>query len=186
MTQDKKLITDTRSALTSGNTKTILKKLYELKSSGSVNILPFILDLLTDDKADQEIVREVLHLISDLKDQECAVVVAKYIDDQKFGIHLAGVLSSCWQSRLDYSAFMETFVNCFVSGNFQEALESFTVIEEMLWRSSGPSINSCKTILQKRKMEIGDTKELLFQELVKVLARGESANRENYPDMYDR
>lgn len=185
-TEERKLIYETKTVLTSGNAKNILAKLNELKSTGSTLIFPFILDLLSKDDEDILVISEVLRILGDLKDQECAQILVSYIADNRFDTFLAQILAACWKSQLDYSPYLDIFINCFISGNYEEALESFTVIEEMLWKSSKEEIDSFKSILIERKAEISSEKDPLYRELLKVLENGESSNREDYPNIYDR
>lgn len=184
--EERKLIYETKTVLASGNTKNVLAKLNELKSTGNTLVFPFILDLLSNDDEDILIVSEVLRMISDLKDQNCAPILVGYIANTKFGSYLAEILAACWQSQLDYSPYLDIFINCFISGNYEEAIESFTVIEEMLWKSSEQEIDSFKSILIEQKAEVSADKEPLYCELLEVLENGESSNRDDYPDIYDR
>jgi hypothetical protein len=181
--QEKRFILETKSALTSKNNKQILVKLQDLKANGNVAVFPYIMDLLVDDTS-EEITTEVLHMISDLKDQKCVPVIVEYIEKKKVGTYLADVVSSCWQSQLDFSAYLNSFAVCFVQGDYQIALESFTVIEEMLWKSSDKQIYSCKKVLADSEALITEEKIPLYHELLKVLDEGISKNPENYPDFY--
>ncbi len=40
------------------------------------------------------------------------------------------LVSSCWQSGLDYSDFAGDFADIFITGDYMTALECFTVLEE--------------------------------------------------------
>jgi hypothetical protein len=79
------------------------------------------------------------------------------------------LVSSCWQSGLDYSEFVIDFTNLFITGDYVTALECFTVIEE-----SGqiiPASERSKIIsLLKRNHEMSFVeKNSLLQALIKVL-----------------
>ncbi|MBN1597763.1 MAG: hypothetical protein JW894_05675 [Bacteroidales bacterium] len=172
---EKKFFEETKYSLSSKIDNIVLAKLRELKSSGNVSILPLILDLIADSKS--EIVRsEVLSFISDLKDEKSVPVIINYIDNNKCGEHLSELIASCWQSRLNYSKYLISFARCFVNGEYQTALESFTVIEETLWQSSVKAIEDCKKYLMDRIDEIGQIKKPLYKELIKILEEGKSKN----------
>lgn len=182
---EKKFIQETKATLKSKDEKMVITKLRELKVSGNVSILPFMLDLLATGNS-EIIIQEVLNIIKDLRDQRCVPVIVDYIEKNKVGTHIGDIIASCWQSRLDYHAFLDTFAGCFIHGDYQTSLEAFTVIEEMLWKSSQEQIQSCKKVLLDHVGEIEEEKKPLYKELIKVLDEGKSANSEIYPDLYEK
>ena len=181
---ERKFILETKATLKSNDNKRILTKLRELKVSGNENILPFILDLLEISNS-EDIIKEVLNFIRDLKDQKCVPVIIKYIDNRKVGDQLGEIISSCWQSRLDFHEYLNSFATCFLHGDYQTSLEAFTLIEEMLWKSTDKQIQSCRKVLLDNEREISEEKKPLYNELIKVLDEGRSANSELYPDIYE-
>ncbi len=181
---ENKFILETKATLKSNDEKMVLSKLREMKVSGNVKILPYILDLLKTSNS-ENIIQEVLNIIRDLRDQKCVPVIIKYVDDNKVGEHIRDVLSSCWQSRLDYHGHLNSFANCFLHGDYQTALEAFTVIEEMLWKSTEEQIQSCRKVIMNNASNINEEIKPLYNELLKVLNEGRSENSEMYPDLYE-
>ena len=165
---EKKYIAETKAALTSADNRIILAKIKELKTTGQVNILSFILELLKS-KYPAEIHNEVFCLVSDMRYQQGVPIVMEYIEQLRGSESLAQLISACWQSQLDYSNYLEIFADCFISGSYQDAIESFTVIEEMLMRSNDTKIKNCRTYLSSRKSEVNNEKIPLFRELIKIL-----------------
>jgi len=178
--EEKRFITETKESLNSKNDDLILAKIHELKSSGRVSILPLILDLLNQSNSER-VKQEVIFFLSNLKDQKCVPLIVDYIQVHSDLIWISQIISACWQSRLDYSNNLNTFIDCFISGDFQVALESFTVIEEMFWRTSKTAIASCKRILIEGISDISDDKKPLYRELMKVLDSGKSGLHDDYP-----
>jgi hypothetical protein len=168
-------IQETSLALASENDEIIIKKIFELKAIGNFTILPLVLDLLNSAKSER-VRKEVLEFLSELKDQKCVPVINDFILNSKSEEHLSEVIITCWQSGLDYSRHLKTFAGCFITGNYQVAIESFTVIEEMIWKSSKNKIIECSTFLLDRIKEISNEKKLLFDELIKILNEGLSHN----------
>ena len=183
--QEKKFILETKTLLQSKDEKNVLSKLRELKVIGNVNIVPFMLDLLVTSHS-EIVIEEVLNIIKDLRDQKCVPVIVDYIEKYKLGNHIGDIISSCWQSRLDFHAHLNSFATCFLSGDYQTSLEAFTVIEEMLWKSSAEQIQSCRQILVDNESEISKEKRPLYKELLKVLDEGRSSNPDMYPDLYEK
>jgi hypothetical protein len=169
--------------LNSGNTKTVLAKLQELRVSGSTPILPSVLNLLSN-KTENEIIKEVINFLGEIKDQKSVPVIADYISLHTTDLNLAKLIATCWQSGLDYSNHLDIFAECFIVGSYEQSLESFTVIEEMLWRSKVEKISGCLEILVNRKSDIIEEKKALYNELIKILNEGATANKDDFPDLY--
>ncbi|MGD2034805.1 MAG: hypothetical protein PVF73_07105 [Bacteroidales bacterium] len=182
--EEKRFIANTKESLRSENIDTVLSKLHELKSTGKVSILPYILDLL-DHSSSEKIKQEVILFLSNLKDQKCVPVIVSYIRKHAGNKSVARVISTCWQSRLDYSNDLNTFAHSFISGDYSIALESFTVIEEMLWRATDPVITECKKVLLSNKSKINSEKKPLYEELIGVLNEGRTESRDEYSHLYD-
>lgn len=164
----KKYIAETKATLEGKDNRRVLAKIAELKTTGKVSILPCILDLLRADQK-EAINSEVLNLVSDLHSQQCVPIVVEYINHLKGSEILSRLISACWQSQLDYGEHLETFADCFITGTYQDALESFTVIEEMILRSNNLIIESCRLHLLSRQSEVNEDKKPLFKELIKIL-----------------
>ncbi len=180
-----KLFKDASEKLSSSNSTIVLKKLNELKSTGNVSILSLILDLLSTSNS-EAIKREVLIFVGQLKDQNCVPIVVEYIQSGKAGKDRAGLISACWQSGLDFSKYLTVFADDFITGDYQIALESFTVIEEMLWQTTNEMIQDCRQYLIDRQGKLQTEKQLLFKELIKVLDEGISHNAEDFPEFYGK
>ncbi len=181
--KEKKVIDEIRHALEMRNYKAVHHKIEELKTSGKESILPGLLDLLVTD-CPESIKQDILTLTNELKHQGCVPIIIDYISNRKVGEYLSKLIESCWQSSLDFSNYLEVFADCFVTGNYQTALESFTVIEEMLWRSNAETIESCRHFLMNKLSEVATDKKTLFNELIKLLDEGRTANTEDFPDLY--
>lgn len=166
--EEKQYIAATKAALVNKDSKSVLAKIRELKKTGKASILSHILDLLKPDQK-PEIKAEIFDLISNLRHQQSVPVVVKYIKQLKGTGDLSPLIASCWQSQLDYSDYLETFADCFITGTYQDAIESFTVIEEMVVFSNNIKIDKCRTHLLKRQPEVEKEKQPLFSELIKIL-----------------
>ena len=174
---------ETEKSLKSGDKKIIRARIKELKNAGNASLLSLILDLFMTDPG-EEIRQDILGLLANLRDQQSAAVIAACIDNNPRSLNLAELIASCWQSRLDYSAHLETFTGSFISGDYRTAIESFTVIEESLWKSSSESIDQCKILLTERVSEISEEKMPLYRERIDVLNTQRTRNSEDYPDLY--
>jgi len=79
------------------------------------------------------------------------------------------LVSSCWQSGLDYSEFALDFVNLFLNTDYQTALECFTVIEESAVNMTSIKKNKIIKLLENKKEGHSTEKSVLLDKLIMVL-----------------
>lgn len=66
-----------------------------------------------------------------LKQQDGRELLLSAIADKSFRDSRNKLVAACWESGLDFSKYLEVFVILLLSGNYLEAIESLTVIENM-------------------------------------------------------
>ena len=156
--------------LFSNNVKDILFTIKGLRNTGNVEIIPHLIKLLNQNN-DTKVENDLTSFFNDLKFQEAANEIIKALKDNSLKNTHQALLSSCWQSGLDYSAYINVFVDKFITGTYLEAIESFTVIENFEGKIGEEQVEDS---IKKLKFEINnveaDKKELLV-ELVHVLER---------------
>jgi len=113
--------------------------------------------------------RQITEFLNDLKDQSSCEEV---ISELKKGLNpetLRMLVSSCWQSGLNYSAYSSTFADLFLTGDYLTAIECFTVIESSVENLTRPEKDSL--IIQIREGSSGNIgeKKALAMELISVL-----------------
>lgn len=111
----------------------------------------------------------IMEFLNDLKDQSsCEEVVTEMKKDIKPET-IRMLVSSCWQSGLNYSGYSSDFVDLFLAGDYMTAIECFTVIESSvnnLTRLEKDSI--IRHFREKSTGGIGE-KTALAMELISVL-----------------
>jgi len=113
--------------------------------------------------------RLISDFLNDLKEQSlCGEVVAEIKKDIKPET-LRMLVSSCWQSGLNYSGYTSDFADLFISGDYMTAIECFTVIESSVQNLSGQEkVSLIKQIREGASGNIGE-KGALAMELISVL-----------------
>ncbi|MFC2087637.1 hypothetical protein ACFLSA_05720, partial [Bacteroidota bacterium] len=127
-----------------------LMKVFE--NNDSKDIKSLILRLIVDVK-DQSVVPHIVALIKNVEDE-----------DEK-----SLLVSSCWQSRLDFSYYLNLFSEIVVTNDYQTALEAFTVIENSLINASEESIKKQLQYLKNSLSTVETEKKLLVSELIKTI-----------------
>lgn len=116
--------------LTSGNQAKISASIKALQANGDVTILePMVALLQTDLSA--KIKGEVLEFLSSLKDTSAVDEIMRILKDANYEKVRQLLLSTMWNSPLNYSYFLPEFVEIAVEGDFMEALECLTIIENL-------------------------------------------------------
>ena len=127
MTIKVKQIIDT---LNSGNELKISSAISTLQTNGDPSILePLIRLLLTDLSSKNR--TEIVEFLCSLKDSRAVDEMMRIIADTNYLSLRQVLLSTLWNSKLDYSYFLPEFVEIAVDGSFMEALECLTIIENL-------------------------------------------------------
>jgi hypothetical protein len=154
--------------LDSGNSTVILKTLKDIHHSGKARILPLIFILL-EKHPSTEITEEIFNILAQLKDKDCVPYVVDAISSNRLTKFSAQLLTTCWQSGLDYSEHIVLFAEQFIAGDYQTSIEAFSVIEEWIFESQPATIKSCKNYLVDNIDKVSESKKPLYLELVKVV-----------------
>ncbi len=152
----------------SNNEKVILHTLDEIRKTGRAEIIPLMFDLLeihTNDK----ITDEVFSILDQIKDREAVPYIISEITKKRCDRYRTRLITTCWQSGIDYSAYLLLFAENFVKGDYQIAIEAFSVIEENIHNSSDKIISECKDYLVNNIMKDAKEKRALHLELVKLV-----------------
>ncbi|MCK5134891.1 MAG: hypothetical protein KAR19_03825 [Bacteroidales bacterium] len=156
-------------SLRSGNRSTIIATLKEVRSTGNASILTELFDLLLD-LEDEQVIGEITSLLNDLKDKDAAAILAEAIGNPEY-VKLSTILvAACWQNRLSYGKYIDTFVEVAITGEYTTAIEAFSVIEEAAGDLEQDQRERLGIIIKSRLHEVDNQKKLLLKELIKVIA----------------
>ena len=154
--------------LRSGDEMTALKALGGLRSSGHLEYIPYLLDIL-DASESETIHREIVSFMADIKKK---AVIPYFIEGLK-NPALRGVwseiASACWQSGMDYSTHLDLFIEIFLESDYMTSLESFSVIEESLEYLTEKEIEKKRDLVMKGLDRVSDEKKPLIRELLNML-----------------
>lgn len=122
------------------------------------------------DKTDDFSLRKTIEeFMNDLKDQSACIEVINEIRKPWKADTISMLVSSCWQSGLNYSEFSRDLAEVFLKGDYVTAIECLTVIEESapeLSRKTKEEI--IKTIKDSPASELSE-KISLAGELISIL-----------------
>lgn len=116
--------------LNSGNANKFSAALKSLQIHGDNSTLEPIVEKIQTGISDKQ-KQEIVQFLSDLNDSSCIEKMIDILRNDHFKNARPEVLTSIWNSKLDYSYYLPDFVEIAVDGSFMEALECLTVIENM-------------------------------------------------------
>lgn len=110
--------------------KKVIKTITLLEAEGSHEILVPMCELYLENRS-ETINGKLIDFLSKLSDSSATEEMVNIIRDDKFiGIRQV-LLNTMWQSKLDFSPFLADFVAIACEGNFLEAFECLTIIENL-------------------------------------------------------
>ncbi|MGE4290002.1 MAG: hypothetical protein AB7E36_15060 [Salinivirgaceae bacterium] len=121
--------------LKSANKELILDTIKSLRHEGNDEVLELLTQMYLN-QTNNEISEAIYRFFCDLKNQHSAETVMQLIKNPEYHQAKKMLVSSCWQSRLNYIVYLETFIAMVFNEPFELAFEAFTVVENMEARVS--------------------------------------------------
>ena len=156
--------------LRSGNRSAILTTLKELRGGGKPEVLPELFEILASGD-DPQVRSEILSLLNDLKDQESVPYLVEAIQNPEYSGIVAELVAACWQNGLAYGAYLNTFLEVAIHGEYPALIEAFTVMEEAIGEVEQEERVKMADKLQSRMEEADKQKQPLLLELARVIRR---------------
>ncbi len=146
-------------------TKAIELLRLEKPFEGAIGLLTALFDKTTD----FSVRKSITGFMNDLKDQTaCEEVIVEIRKDWKPDT-ISMLVSSCWQSGLNYSGYSQDLAKVFLKGDYVTAVECLTVIEESVHELSKSGKNELIKILTEAPSSPNDEKKALAFELLAIL-----------------
>ena len=117
--------------LASSDEKQVKKALSGLKSDGDATVIVPLAELLLKDRETGNYQKEILEIFSSLKDTSTVDTMIEVIRDEHFLPVRQLLLSTIWNTSLDYTSYLADFVLIACEGDFLEALDCLTILENL-------------------------------------------------------
>lgn len=122
-----------------------------------------------DRNSSQAVRKAIEEFMNDLKDPGLrSEIVAEIRKDHKPDTARM-LVSSCWQSGMDYSGFLAEFADIFRNSDYATAIECFTVIEEAAQSAERTDKEKIVSILENDPFPESDSRKILEKQLIAVL-----------------
>ena len=106
----------------------VIKAIETIREAGNIKDLENLAKKYSETDS-EEIKTLIFNVFADLKIQEAANTVVDLIKSVGDADTVKMLVSSCWQSRLDYADYFETFIDLVISAPFEISFDAFTVLE---------------------------------------------------------
>jgi hypothetical protein len=114
--------------LKSPDLRTARAAMSRIRKEGTPEDIPGIIEALGLQER-EDIRSEIQTLLCDIRIAGSQQYIINGIKQAENEVVLAELLSVCWESQLDYSAYLEVFISCFLNSDYRASLEAFTIIE---------------------------------------------------------
>jgi hypothetical protein len=161
---DQKLI----KGLFSKNEKIVSETLIELRTRGSIEVLPALFDLYFGHRAGS-FEKEILSLINDVKDPDAVPIFMDAIKKYKGYEGFENLVSACWQCGLDFSKYIDHFIELVIEDDYGIALEGFSVIEENVSHMTSQQRTARLEYVRSKFEFVPVEKKALVNELMSVI-----------------
>lgn len=162
--------------LLGGSDEFIIGALEGMRDTGELFIVEPLIDLLFSPRSER-LKASVRGFIEDIKEQAAAPIIAESLRKYYKTEDVSGLVSVCWQSRLDFSQHVALFVEILCTNNYQTALEAFTVIENSLENVPLEMLDAYSRQIQSGIDTNPEQKKPLMREMVAVIDRYRNENR---------
>lgn len=155
--------------LQSSDSTKVIETLEELRVSGKVSDIPFLIELLHLTQ-DPEIRSKIIDLLANLKETDSIPLIIEAIQNQKYAPELKELVASCWENGLDYSNYLSLFVDLLIENDFLVAFEAYTVIVNITAKIDQAKIDVEIDRLGQAMQTATDEKKALMLDVVDFLS----------------
>lgn len=164
-------LTDLDTVINSKNNSLIIEAIGLLRDEqpfeGAIGLLTSLYN-----KTDDYLIRKAVEgFMNDLKDQSACEEVINEIRKKWKADTISMLVSSCWQSGLDYSGYTTDFAGIFLEGDYVTAIECLTVIEESVHKLSPEGRDEIIKIIGNNHFLPLSEKAALIPELLVILEK---------------
>lgn len=150
----------------------IISIINELREEGSDQVLEILAKYYLS-TSDAEVRNAISRFFCDLQNQSSAAVIVELINNQDYQGAKQMLVSSCWQTRINYILYLETFIELVFNEPFEIAFEAFTVIENIDSRVSEGRKNELIAFIESRIDSCRDENLVLADDIAAIVRQYE-------------
>ena len=171
MIKSEKKLKELAEILRKGNSLFITEAIKSLRDEEPFEGAIGLLVAFYNNASDSSGLRVIEEFLNDLKDQSVRPEVMTEIRKPWKANTISMLVSSCWQSGLDYSGYIADMAKIFLEGDYATAIECMTVIEESVSKTSRKRKDEIIKVVEDNPLSNTYEKYALKLELIKILGR---------------
>lgn len=171
MIKSEKKIKELSEILNKDNNIIISKAIELLRQGKPVEGVIGLLTAYYDKTSDFSVRKSIAGFMNDLKDQTACEEVITEIRKTWKPDTISMLVSSCWQSGLNYAGYSTDLARIFIVGDYITAIECLTVIEESVHELSKEGKSEIIKLIEEGTPSATDEKKSLMLELYSILER---------------
>ena len=169
--KQKKKVLELLKQLDHSEPKEVIKAINGLKTHGNETVIEPLIKLHSK-SSNNAIKAEIENLLNSVKSTKVVEEVINCLVDNTYKNSHQAILSSIWNSSLDYSSYLDEIVVASINGDLMEAMECLTIFENLEGEITEEKIlNPLLTVNQFLNDNSGseDPKYTLFLEIAHIL-----------------
>jgi len=147
----------------------VAETIQELRIHGNTDLLPFVFSLLFSNRMEQ-LNDEIVNLLNDIKDPKAVPVFMDAIKTYRGKKAFSQLVSACWQCGLDFSEYIDQFIELVIGEDYYTALEAFSVIEENVSLLTFQQRTARIELIRSRLELLSPEKKSLVNEVMSLLS----------------
>ncbi|PWL27317.1 MAG: hypothetical protein DCO96_11255 [Fluviicola sp. XM-24bin1] len=162
--------------LATDDSKKISKAIKALEAHGDPSVIKPLSEKLLSGVSEKN-QKEILELFSSFKDSNVTAEMMDVIEDEHFLPIRQLLLSTIWNTKVDFSDYIDEFVQIAVDGDFMETLDCLTIIENLEGPFMEENILEAQLHLKNYLEQSGDKDEQKAQLLSEIALLLKDINR---------
>jgi hypothetical protein len=154
--------------LESADSLKVIETIEELHTSGKTTDIPLLIEFLHLTQ-NPEIKSKIISLFANLKESNAIPLIVEAIRNQKYEPELKELVASCWENGMDYSDYLELFIDLLIENEFIVALEAYTVIMNMTAQIDQQKIDIEIDKIEKALAQSSEQKKPLMLDVIDFL-----------------
>ncbi|MEN8116288.1 MAG: HEAT repeat domain-containing protein [Bacteroidota bacterium] len=162
-----KINSEIKNNLFSPSPEVVISAIQKIKDKGNKEYLPMLFELLLAGP-EMEVRKEILKLLGTIKDKETIPAYIEALQNVKFKEVKKEILTTCWQNGLDFSEYLDVFVDIVIDCDWEIAFEAFTVIENQNYFPPEEELRNIKLKIAGVLKTADEQKRYFLEEILKM------------------
>lgn len=142
-------------------------EINSIREKGDIEMIPSLVEFIKDEAIDTLRRHKIAELLGDITTISAREILIESIDSLQGKPALAIVISSLWQSRLDFTPWLNIFVEIMFDEELYSAIEAVTLIENSVEKLDDNQKSELRNLIRDRLIMCKDeTRKFLILDML--------------------